>query len=174
MTLLRRASDPTQRLGAIPLDLAFGHCPRLANETTAHPSGLHLVPQRRRRQPESGCRLSESQHLAQLRDSDDGRRMNDGPSRGDLINRHVSSDGVAGEMTVDDDADAVGGHRLASFALISARTSAASRLVALREPTMVELIAVSKTAKPSRLPGSFTMLYRAVVVVVVVVSICVI
>lgn len=57
-----------QRLGAVAGDLAFADGPRLADEPRAKPPRLHLVPQRRRRQSELGCRLSEREHLAKGRD----------------------------------------------------------------------------------------------------------
>ena len=53
-----------QRLGAIPLDLAFRDGPRLADQPGTQLPFADLSAQRRRRHPESGCRLSEREHLA--------------------------------------------------------------------------------------------------------------
>ena len=55
--------DTSQRLGAVPLDLAFGDGPRLADQPSTQLSLADLSAQRRRRHPESGCRLSECEHL---------------------------------------------------------------------------------------------------------------
>lgn len=63
MTLLGAAPRLADGLEAVPLDLALADRPRLADEAGAEPSGLHLVAQRRRRQSESDCRLSEREHL---------------------------------------------------------------------------------------------------------------
>lgn len=73
--------DAPQRLGAVSLDLAWRHRPRLADETGAQASGLHLITQGRRRQPEKGCRLSEGEHLAE--GGADCRRGQDGASAGE-------------------------------------------------------------------------------------------
>ena len=57
-------TDTTERLGAVPLDLALRDRPRLAHEAGAQLPPADLSTQRRRRQPESGCRLCEREHLA--------------------------------------------------------------------------------------------------------------
>ena len=56
--------DTAQRLGAVPLDLAFADGPRLADHAGAKLPLPYLYTQRRRRQSKKDCRLSESQHLA--------------------------------------------------------------------------------------------------------------
>jgi hypothetical protein len=69
MNLLRGAL--AQRLGAVTFDLALSHGPRLADEPRLETPLLHLTAQRRRRQSESDCRLSEGEHL--LGDEEDLR-----------------------------------------------------------------------------------------------------
>ena len=63
MTLLRRAPDLSKRRRAVSLDLALGDEPIAAHLARREATAVDLVPQRRRRQPESGCRLSDREHL---------------------------------------------------------------------------------------------------------------
>jgi DNA (cytosine-5)-methyltransferase 1 len=62
VTLLR-APRP-ERLRAVALHLALTHGPRLADQTAAQFPLADLSAQRRRRQPESDCRLRQREHLA--------------------------------------------------------------------------------------------------------------
>jgi hypothetical protein len=63
MTLLRWPTDPPQGLSPVPLDLPLGDRPGLADQPSSQPARVDLVPQRRRRHPEPGCCLAESEHL---------------------------------------------------------------------------------------------------------------
>jgi len=63
MTLLRRSSYPSERSGAIPLDLAFRDGPVSTVLGGPQLPLADLDAQRRRRHPESGCRLNEREHL---------------------------------------------------------------------------------------------------------------
>ena len=56
-----------QRHGAVAVGLTLRDGPRLADEATAEAPVVDLLAQRRRRQPEPDCRLSECEHLAARR-----------------------------------------------------------------------------------------------------------
>lgn len=67
MNLLRRSSDPSEMVTPVPLDLSGRDDPSLAVQRGPKATARDLMAQRRRRQPELGCRLSEREHL--LRDA---------------------------------------------------------------------------------------------------------
>ena len=75
-----------QRLGTVPLDLAFGDGPRLAHEPSLELPLADLSAQRRRRHPQSGCRLSEREHLLSTFERDPLRM------RGDVIGAAMDRD----------------------------------------------------------------------------------
>ena len=56
--------DTAQRLGAVPLDFALTDGPRLADHARPQLPLADLDTQRRRRQSQKDCRLSEGEHLA--------------------------------------------------------------------------------------------------------------
>jgi hypothetical protein len=65
---------PPQRFGAVSLDLARRHHPRLADEHPAQPTRVDLITQSGGRHPEERARLSESELAHLAAESRDDRR----------------------------------------------------------------------------------------------------
>jgi hypothetical protein len=91
-----RTTDATTGIDGIAIDFPLGHGPRLTDEPTAKPARVDLGPQSGRRHPKSGCRLSESEHLADVLLGVDG--LHDAAAMGasDLGDRVVGAEGSGG------------------------------------------------------------------------------